>query len=80
MKDGKVIKVNAFPGHNIPLGALGVFILWLGWYGFNGAAATSVPQLGCDIHNNNDCSCRCNSRMYDLYMDQVMVSRMFLCV
>ena len=40
------IKVNAFPGHNIPIGALGVFILWLGWYGFNGAAATSVPQLG----------------------------------
>ncbi len=45
-KSGKVTKVNAFPGHNIPLGALGVFILWLGWYGFNGAAATSVEQLG----------------------------------
>ena len=45
-KSGKVIKVNAFPGHNIALGALGVFILWLGWYGFNGAAATSVAQLG----------------------------------
>ena len=44
-KDGKVVKVNAFPGHNIPLGALGVFILWLGWYGFNGAAATSLDQL-----------------------------------
>ncbi len=44
-KDGK-IKVGAFPGHNIALGALGVFILWLGWYGFNGAAATSVDQLG----------------------------------
>ena len=44
-KDGKV-KVGAFPGHNIALGALGVFILWLGWYGFNGAAATSVEQLG----------------------------------
>ena len=43
-KDGK-IKVGAFPGHNIALGALGVFILWLGWYGFNGAAATSVDQL-----------------------------------
>ena len=40
------IKVNAFPGHSIALGALGVFILWLGWYGFNGAAATSVEQLG----------------------------------
>lgn len=45
-KDGKVTKVNAFPGHNLPIGALGVFILWLGWYGFNGAAATSVDQLG----------------------------------
>ncbi len=42
---GKVTKVNAFPGHNIPIGALGVFILWLGWYGFNGAACTSVDQL-----------------------------------
>ena len=45
-RDGNITKVNAFPGHNIPLGALGVFILWLGWYGFNGAAATSVEQLG----------------------------------
>ena len=45
-KDGKVTDVHAFPGHNIPIGALGVFILWLGWYGFNGAAATSVAQLG----------------------------------
>ena len=43
---GKITKVNAFPGHSIALGALGVFILWLGWYGFNGAAATSVDQLG----------------------------------
>ena len=45
-KDGKIIRVNAFPGHNITVGCLGVFILWLGWYGFNGAAATSVEQLG----------------------------------
>ena len=45
-KQGKVTKVNAFPGHNLPIGALGVFILWLGWYGFNGAACTSVEQLG----------------------------------
>ena len=43
---GKVVKVNAFPGHSIALGALGVFILWLGWYGFNGAACTSIEQLG----------------------------------
>jgi Amt family ammonium transporter len=45
-KNGKIVKVNAFPGHNLPIGALGVFILWFGWYGFNGAAATSLEQLG----------------------------------
>ena len=44
-KSGKVTKVNAIPGHSVPLGALGVFILWLGWYGFNGAAATSPSEL-----------------------------------
>ena len=44
-KDGKVIKVNAIQGHSIPLGALGAFILWFGWYGFNGAAATSTSEL-----------------------------------
>ncbi|MCI6977682.1 MAG: ammonium transporter [Lachnospiraceae bacterium] len=43
-KDGK-IQVTAFPGHNIALGALGVFILWLGWYGFNGAAAKDGAEL-----------------------------------
>lgn len=45
-KKGKITKVNAFPGHNLTIGCLGVFILWLGWYGFNGAACTSVEQLG----------------------------------
>ncbi|MDE6622047.1 MAG: ammonium transporter [Lachnospiraceae bacterium] len=45
-KQGNITKVNAFPGHNLTIGALGVFILWLGWYGFNGAAATSLAELG----------------------------------
>ena len=44
-KAGKITKVNAFPGHNLPIGALGVFILWFGWYGFNGAACKTGPQL-----------------------------------
>ena len=39
------IKVNAIPGHNIVIGCLGVFILWFGWYGFNGAACTTPDQL-----------------------------------
>ena len=45
-KSGNIVKVNAIPGHNLTIGALGVFILWLGWYGFNGAAATSIAELG----------------------------------
>ncbi|MEE1008519.1 MAG: ammonium transporter [Agathobacter sp.] len=45
-KEGKVTKVNAIPGHNLVIGALGVFILWMGWYGFNGAAATDLGTLG----------------------------------
>ena len=43
-KDGKVV-VNAFPGHSLTLGALGCFILWFAWYGFNGAAASDATQL-----------------------------------
>ncbi|MGN0534755.1 MAG: ammonium transporter [Eubacterium sp.] len=43
-KTGKKV-AKAIPGHSLTLGALGVFILWFGWYGFNGAAATDVDTL-----------------------------------
>ena len=39
------IRSNAIAGHSLTLGALGVFILWFGWYGFNGAAATNSDSL-----------------------------------
>ena len=38
-KDGKV---QPIPGHNIPLAALGVFILWFGWFGFNPGSTTAA--------------------------------------
>ncbi|HIY45158.1 MAG TPA: adenylate cyclase, partial [Candidatus Borkfalkia excrementipullorum] len=41
----KAVYVRAIPGHNLTVGALGVFILWFCWYGFNGAAASDVAQL-----------------------------------
>ena len=44
-RSGKVTKVNAIPGHSVTLGALGCFILWFGWYGFNGAAAWDGTSL-----------------------------------
>ena len=42
-------EVNAIPGANMPLATLGTFILWMGWFGFNGG---SVLKLG-DIANSN---------------------------
>ena len=48
-KYGKDGKINPIPGANLPLATLGTFILWMGWFGFNGG---SVLKLG-DITNAN---------------------------
>lgn len=41
-KFSKEGKAQPIPGHNIPMAALGVFILWLGWFGFNAGSTTAV--------------------------------------
>lgn len=43
-KYGPAGEVRAIPGHNIPLAALGVFILWLGWFGFNPGSTTTADK------------------------------------
>lgn len=45
-KFGEDGKPKAIPGHNLPLAAAGVLILWLGWFGFNGGSVLSAdPEL-----------------------------------
>ena len=38
-------KVNAMPGANLPLATLGTFILWLGWFGFNGGSELIISNV-----------------------------------
>jgi len=38
-------KVNALPGANMPLAAIGMFILWMGWFGFNGGSELAVSSV-----------------------------------
>lgn len=42
-KDGKI---NAIPGANMPLAALGTLILWMGWFGFNGGSVLKLGDIG----------------------------------
>ena len=39
-------RINAIPGSNMPLAAIGMFILWMGWFGFNGGSELKVSDIG----------------------------------
>lgn len=45
-KYGKNGEINAIPGSNLPLATLGTFILWLGWFGFNGGSELKLSDVG----------------------------------
>ena len=42
-------QITAIPGHSMPLAAIGVFLLWFGWYGFNGGSVLSADANGVSL-------------------------------
>ncbi len=52
-KYGKDGRVNPIPGANIPLATLGTFILWMGWYGFNGGSVLALGDAASAIEMSN---------------------------
>ena len=58
-------RARAIPGHNLTIGALGIFILWFGWFGFNGgsvvmeASSYSLSQVGTTLFNTNISAATC---------------------
>ncbi len=60
-KYGKNGEVKAIPGHNIPMAAIGVFILWLGWFGFNPGSTTTGDSSIAIIFVTTNLSAACGA-------------------
>ncbi len=78
-KYGKDGRVNPIPGANIPMATLGTFVLWMGWYGFNGGSvlalgdAASVIEMGNVMVNTNMAAC--GGMIAAMIMVQVMYKK-----
>ena len=78
-KDGKA---RAIPGHSLTLGALGCFILWFCWFGFNGGSTVALSGGGAEVasrvfRNHQHGSCCCNRYRYDASPGSATRSRTF---
>ena len=70
-KDGSA---NAIPGHSLPMAGLGVFILWLGWFGFNPGSTMAVSggvffQRGAHRHHDQHRGCHWLYHGDDYFVD-----------
>jgi Amt family ammonium transporter len=70
---------NAIPGSNMPLVALGMFVLWLGWFGFNGGSELMVSNVGeanavADVFVNTNMAA-CGGLIAALIVSQIMFGK-----
>ncbi|MEO0894998.1 MAG: ammonium transporter [Bacteroidota bacterium] len=74
-KDGKV---NDFPGSSVPLAVIGVFLLWLGWFGFNGGSVLSADPAAVSIVLVNTSLAAATGSLGGVIMANIMFRRLDL--
>jgi Amt family ammonium transporter len=71
-KDGKIF---AIPGHSMPLATIGVFLLWLGWFGFNGGSVLSANPAATSLTLVTTCLAACAGAMGSMVTSWVLLKK-----